>query len=67
MMEQLLYMHKIFGLAVHSFVLMGNHFHLLCHTPNGNLDQIMQVFLRSTSIKINLQAKSINHLWGGKI
>jgi putative transposase len=66
MMEQLLYMHKNFGLAVHSFVLMGNHFHLLCHTPNGNLDQIMQVFLRATSIKINLQAKSINHLWGGR-
>ena len=41
------------NLAVHAFVLMGNHFHLLCHTPRGNLDQIMQRLLRQTSFKIN--------------
>lgn len=53
-------------LAVHAFVLMSNHFHLLCHTPEGNLDVIMRGFLRQTSIKINSRAQSINHLWGGK-
>ena len=53
-------------LCIHAFVLMGNHFHLLCHTPKANLDQIMQRFLRSTSIKINSQSKTINHLWGGR-
>ncbi|MFP5387648.1 MAG: transposase, partial [Bacteriovoracia bacterium] len=41
------------SLAVHAFVLMGNHFHLLCHTPKGNLDQIMQHLLRLTTVKIN--------------
>lgn len=66
MLEQLLYMHKNYGLAVHAFVLMGNHFHLLCHTPKGNLDQIMQIFLRVTSIKINRRADSMNHLWGSR-
>lgn len=66
MTEQLLYMHKNYGLAVHAFVLMGNHFHLLCHTPKGNLDQIMQIFLSMTSKKINLKAKSINHVWGSR-
>ncbi len=54
------------SLGVHAFVLMGNHFHLLCHTPNGNLDQIMQRFLRSTSIKINMKSNMINHVWGGR-
>ena len=54
------------GLAVHAFVLMGNHFHLLCHTPKGNLDQIMQHFLRLTTVKINQRSRTINHLWGGR-
>lgn len=53
-------------LAVHAFVLISNHFHLLCHTPDGNLDIIMRNFLRQTSIKINHRANSINHLWGGR-
>ena len=54
------------GLCVHSFVLMGNHFHLLCHTPRANLDQIMQRLLRVTSVKVNVKSRSINHLWGGR-
>jgi len=53
-------------LAIHAFVLMSNHFHLLCHTPKGNLDQIMHRFLRSTSMHINSKRNSINHLWGGR-
>lgn len=40
------------GLCVHAFVLMSNHFHLLCHTPRGNLDLVMERFLCTTSVKI---------------
>lgn len=54
------------GLVVHAFVLMGNHFHLLCHTPNANLDQIMQRFLRQSSVKISARSKTVNHLWGAR-
>lgn len=57
---------KSHQLAVHAFVLMGNHFHLLAHTPKGNIDQIMQNFLRLSSLKINQLSKSKNHLWGGR-
>lgn len=53
-------------LAVHAFVLMGNHFHLLCQTPEGNLDQIMQRFMRNTSVMISTRANLQNHLWGGR-
>jgi putative transposase len=66
MMEQLKIEVKEHALAVHAFVLMGNHFHLLCHTPHGNLDQIMQRFLRMTSVKINTRNRSINHVWGNR-
>lgn len=66
MIKQLHFAHKESGLAIHSFVLMNNHFHLLCHTPKGNLDQIMHTFQRQTSIKILSRIKWQNHLWGGR-
>lgn len=56
---------KKFDLAVHAFVLMGNHFHLLCHTPKGNLDEIMRTLLRNSSIQINAKSGRKNHMWGG--
>jgi putative transposase len=52
MLEELLSMSRSYRLAVHAFILMGNHFHLLCHTPLENIDQIMNVFLSRTSQKI---------------
>lgn len=66
MIKQLQLEVKEQSLCVHAFVLMGNHFHLLCHTPKGNLDQIMQRFLRTISVKINQRSKTINHVWGGR-
>lgn len=66
MLNELRYAHTEFGLAVHAFVLMDNHFHLLCHTPKGNLDQIMHSILKNTSVKINRRGQQINHLWGGR-
>lgn len=66
MVKELHYVHKEFSLAIHAFVLMGNHLHLLCHTPKANLDQIMHYFMRRTSFVIMRRAQSINHLWGGR-
>lgn len=64
--NELLKAHKQHQLAIHAFVLMGNHFHLLCHTPLANLDQIMHGFLRNTSVIIGRRTRSINHLWGSR-
>lgn len=58
--------HEKHQLAIHAFVLMGNHFHLLCHTPKANIDECMHYFLRMTSIDINRRSQSMNHLWGGR-
>lgn len=66
MLKELLRLHREQQLAIHAFVLMGNHFHLLCHTPKGNLDQIMQSFLRVTSVIIGRRAKTITPLWGSR-
>ncbi len=61
--EELYRVHKEHKLAIHGFILMGNHFHLLCHTPLGNLEKTMEIFLRRTSCAISLEE---NNLWGGR-
>jgi len=34
--------HERFGLVIHGYCLMGNHYHLLLHTPHGNLGRAMR-------------------------
>ena len=34
--------HERFGLVIHAYCLMGNHYHLLLQTPHGNLSRIMR-------------------------
>lgn len=65
-MIELRRLHQEHQLCIHAFVLMGNHFHLLCHTPQGNLDQIMRMFMRATSVKIRRRSRSLNPLWDGR-
>lgn len=50
-------------LAIHAFVLMGNHFHLLCHTPNANLDEVMHFILREVSIAVKKQIWDGGYKW----
>jgi putative transposase len=33
---------KLFGVEIHAYCLMGNHYHLLIKTPRGNLSRIMR-------------------------
>jgi len=35
---------EIYGVALHAYVLMGNHFHLLVQTPKANLSEFMRHF-----------------------
>lgn len=55
--------HLNHSLAVHAFVLMGNHFHLLCHTPRSNIDECMHFFLRATSMDVAIRRKRFSPLW----
>jgi REP element-mobilizing transposase RayT len=52
-LDELWFLHRHQRLRVHAFVLMGNHFHLLCQTPEQNLDECMQYFLRALSLKLS--------------
>lgn len=66
MLDELYVAYKTHQLCVHAFVLMGNHFHLLCHTPKENLDQIMHQLMRNTSQRIRRQSQTSSPLWGGR-
>lgn len=52
--------------SIHAFILMENHFHMLCTTPKGNIDVVMQKFMKNTSHQINKQSQKSSHLWGGR-
>ncbi len=54
-----------FGLQVHAFILMSNHFHMLATTPQANLDKIMNYLLREVSRAISFSSNRENQTFGG--
>ena len=53
-MCELLYLtHQFFGLKIHLFVLMPNHFHLVCTTESEPLGLSMGYFMRESSKTMN--------------
>jgi putative transposase len=50
-------------LIVHAFVLMTNHFHLLCETPCAGLSRLMQRLLETYTKSFNSRYHRQGHLW----
>src|SRR5262245_49031235 len=55
-----------YGLLVHAFVLMSNHFHLLCATPEADLGQAMNYLMRQVSKAIGSETGRINRIFGAR-
>jgi REP element-mobilizing transposase RayT len=55
-----------FGLRVHAYVLMDNHFHLLVETPEANLSRTMQWLNVSYSVWFNRRHDRVGHLFQGR-
>ena len=51
---------------VHADCLMGNHFHLVVETPQGNLVAGMKWFLGTYTARFNRRHKLSGHLFGGR-
>ncbi len=66
MEDQLFLAHAEFGLRIHAFVLMPNHFHLLASTPRANLSTIMAYFMGQTAREITRLAGRINQTYGAR-
>ena len=57
---------EIYSVEVLSYVLMSNHFHLLIHTPHGNLSEFMRHFNISYTSAYNRRHKRCGHLYQGR-
>ncbi len=55
-----------FGVRIHSFVLMPNHFHMLATFPEGNLSPSMRYFMRETSREFSRGSGRINQSYGSR-
>jgi putative transposase len=54
------------GWQVHALCLMGNHFHLVVETPQGNLVAGMKWFLGTYTARFNRRHKLFGHLFSGR-
>jgi REP-associated tyrosine transposase len=57
---------EIYGVAVHAYVLMGNHFHFLIQTPKANLSEFMRHFNIAYTVAYNRRHNRVGHLYQGR-
>jgi len=57
---------ETYGIILHSFVLMKNHWHLLAQTPLGNLGEFMRHFNITYTSHYNRRHKRVGHLYQGR-
>ena len=55
-----------YGIVLHCYVLMTNHYHLLIETPQGNLSKAMHYLNGSYTTYINVKRKRSGHLFQGR-
>ncbi len=58
--------HDRFGILLHSYVLMDNHYHLILETPKGNLLKVMHGINSRYTIYFNRRHKRTGHLFQGR-
>lgn len=66
MEDYLYYLHHVYELKIYAFVLMPNHFHLLCGTPTKKIGDVIQELMWKSSKEINAISGRINQNWGGR-
>ena len=55
-----------FGLAVHAFCLMSNHYHLVPQTPRANLSRAFGWVQTTYSVRFNRRYRRSGHLFQGR-
>lgn len=64
--ERLAELPERFGVEVHAYVMMPNHYHLLLHTPNGGLSKAVQWLNTGYSIWWNRRHGNVGHVFQGR-
>lgn len=57
---------KKYGIVIHCYVLMPNHYHLLIETPEANLSKVMHYINGSYTTHINIKKGRSGHLFQGR-
>ncbi len=57
---------KSYGVVVHNYCLMGNHYHLLIEITQDNLSKFMRQLNMNYAIYFNKKYKRTGHLWQGR-
>ncbi len=57
---------KVYGIVVHDYCLMDNHYHLLIENTEENLSLFMRQLNGNYAIYFNKKTKRIGHLWQGR-
>lgn len=58
--------HDRYGILIHSYVLMGNHYHLILETPQGNLLKVMHGINGRYTGYFNRRYERSGHLFQGR-
>ena len=65
-LETLAEMVEQFGVRVHAYCLMPNHYHLVVETPRGNLSRAMGWLQVAYTVRFNRQHRRSGHLFQGR-
>jgi REP element-mobilizing transposase RayT len=65
-LERLARLPERFGVVIHAYALMDNHYHLLVETPEANLSQAMQWLNVSYSVWFNRRRGRVGPLFAGR-
>jgi len=57
---------KSFGITIHNYCLMSNHYHILLEIQSENLSKFMRQLNMNYSIYFNKKNKRTGHLWQGR-
>ena len=57
---------KSFGVAIHNYCLMSNHYHILLEISSPNLSKFMRQLGMNYSIYFNKKNRRTGHLWQGR-
>lgn len=57
---------KSYGITLHNYCLMSNHYHLLIEISQENLSKFMRQLNMSYAIYFNKKYKRVGHLWQGR-
>ncbi len=57
---------KSYGITIHNYCLMSNHYHLLIEISQENLSKFMKQLNMNYAIYFNKKNKRVGHLWQGR-